>query len=82
MNITRNNNKLYYLVCIALLIVAAGSRFHELSENSLWLDEAATANCFERQLILAGHQMQPRTLLTCPLSIGLVGRSESGKLAI
>ena len=45
MNITWNNNKLYYLACIALLIVAAGSRFHELSENSLWLDEAATANC-------------------------------------
>ena len=45
MNITRNDNKLYYLACIALLIVAAGSRFHELSENSLWYDEAATAIC-------------------------------------
>ena len=41
----KNDNKLYYLTCIALLIVATGSRFHELSENSLWYDEAATANC-------------------------------------
>ena len=36
---------LYAVACAILLIVAAGLRFYELSENSLWLDEAATANC-------------------------------------
>ena len=36
---------LYCVACAILLIVAAGLRFYELSENSLWFDEAATANC-------------------------------------
>lgn len=49
----KNDNKLYYLACIALLIVAAGSRFHELSENSLRYDEAATANCSRNDSFLA-----------------------------
>ena len=35
---------LYYAACICLLVVAAGLRFHDLSETSLRYDEARTAN--------------------------------------
>ncbi len=35
---------LYYLACLVLLIAAAALRFYNLSEHSLWLDEAAVAN--------------------------------------
>ena len=35
---------LYYVACVCLLIAAATLRFYELSEHSLWLDEAVAAN--------------------------------------
>ena len=35
---------LYYAACVCLLVVAAGLRFHELSEHQLWYDEAVAAN--------------------------------------
>ena len=34
---------LYYAACVVLLIVAAGLRFHDLSEKSVWYDEVALA---------------------------------------
>ena len=34
---------LYRAVCVVLLVVAAGLRFHDLSEHYLWSDEATTA---------------------------------------
>ena len=35
---------LYYVACVCLLIAAAALRFYELSEHSLWHDEAVAAN--------------------------------------
>ena len=35
---------LYHAACVCLLFVAAGLRFHDLAEHSLWLDEAVAAN--------------------------------------
>ena len=35
---------LYYAACVCLLVVAAGLRFHDLSEHQLRFDEAITAN--------------------------------------
>ena len=35
---------LYYAACVVLLVVAAGLRFHDLSERSVWFDEAVAAN--------------------------------------
>ena len=34
---------LYYAACIVVLIAAAALRFYNLSENSLWYDEAVAA---------------------------------------
>ena len=36
--------RLYYAACVVLLVVAAGLRFHDLSEHSVWYDEALAAN--------------------------------------
>ena len=38
------NTRLYYAACVSLLVVAAGLRFHDLSEHYLRFDEAVTAN--------------------------------------
>ncbi len=38
------NTRLYYAACVSLLVVAAGLRFHDLSEHYLRVDEAVTAN--------------------------------------
>ena len=35
---------LYYAACAGVLIMAAALRFYDLSEASLWLDEAIAAN--------------------------------------
>ena len=35
---------LYYAACVGVLVAAAVLRFHNLSETSLWLDEAIAAN--------------------------------------
>ena len=35
---------LYYAACVVLLVVAAGLRFHDLSEKSVWYDEAVAAD--------------------------------------
>ena len=34
---------LYYAACVVLLVVAAGLRFHDLPEKSVWYDEAVAA---------------------------------------
>lgn len=34
----------YYAICLVLLVAAAALRFYNLSEHSLWLDEAVVAN--------------------------------------
>ena len=36
--------RLYYAACVCLLVAAAGLRFHDLSEKSLWHDEVVAAN--------------------------------------
>ena len=38
------NTRLYYAACVCLLVLAAGLRFHDLSEHYLRFDEAAAAN--------------------------------------
>ena len=35
---------LYHAACVCLLVAAAGLRFHDLPETSLWYDEAVVAN--------------------------------------
>ena len=35
---------LYHAACVCLLVAVAGLRFHDLSVNSLWYDEAVVAN--------------------------------------
>ena len=39
-----HKTRLYYAACVVLLVVAAGLRFHDLSEKSVWYDEAVAAD--------------------------------------
>ena len=70
---------LYYAACVVLLVVAAGLRFHDLSADSLSLDEAVAANYSKGELrdVISNTRYGNSSPILYPLVLYAVQKIES-----
>ena len=71
--------RLYCAVCVCLLVVAVGLRFHALPEHYLWTDEAAAAN-FSRGTFsetISNTRRYNSSPILYPLALWVVQKVES-----
>ena len=77
--------RLYYAACVVLLVVAAGLRFHDLSEKSLRHDEAAAANISTREAlrkVITGTRYRNSSPILYPLALWAVQQVESTPFSV
>ena len=75
---------LYYAACVCLLVAAAGLRFHDLSEKSLWYDEAVVANNSSGVLseVVSNTRRRNSSPILYPLVLWAVQQVESTALSV
>lgn len=79
------NGNLYAVACICLLLVAAVLRFYELSERTLWYDEAVVANASSgtlRHLIWYYTLNADVTPILYPIVLWVVEKIESSPFSV
>ena len=78
------NTRLYYAACVSLLVVAAGLRFHNLSEHYLWNDEAVTANISRGTLseVISGTRCCNSPPILYPLVLYAVQKIQSTHFSV
>ena len=75
---------LYYAACVCLLVAAAGLRFHDLSGNSLWFDEAVAANNSSGALseVVSNTRRRNSSPILYPLVLWAVQQVESTAFSV
>ena len=75
---------LYYAACAGLLVVAAGLRFHDISEHYLWYDEAVAANISSGTLseVISGTRCCSPSPILHPLVLYAVQKIESTRFSV